>query len=231
MRPPPYNMTDPMSVHPIMYASACLLATASSVLDLCVHTMQSYEIGMRCQRLETRRRAFFEPCDGGNPGCEHGCLSSPSRPSKRVSRDRGRRFELAVGREMRRGKGTEAETGGIAELTLVNQRAWAKRQRTDPVVVRRIKGPSGCMLEKKRCAVVQSGIKLWGVGGIAGEFHKMPACRGSGYDAKILLRGVAPRDPWVQHAQPCYSRAGVLSSPLLLGHANSQSGIHQMPPT
>ena len=37
----------------------------------------------------------------------------------------------------------------MAELTLVNQRAGAKRQRTDPVVVRRIKGPSGCMLEKK----------------------------------------------------------------------------------
>jgi len=94
----------------------------------------------------------------------------------------------------------------MAELTLVNQRAGAKRQRTDPVVVRRIKGPSGCMLEKKRGAVVQSGNKPWEVGGIAGEFHNMPACRGSGYDAKRLLRGVAPRDPWVHHAQPCYSR-------------------------
>ena len=28
MRPPPYNMTDPMSVHPIMYASDRLLATS-----------------------------------------------------------------------------------------------------------------------------------------------------------------------------------------------------------
>ena len=52
------------------------------------------------------------------------------------------------------------------------------------------------------------------------KFPKMPACRGSGYDTKILLRGVAPTGSMGASRPALLFTTGVLSSPLLLDMPN-----------